>query len=158
MKLRIAAVGSRAPGWAAEAFRDFAHRLPRPYTLELTEVRLGKRRRGEPPDRAMAEEARRLRGAVPANALTVALDADGELWSTEELARRLSEWSRQGRDCVFLIGGPDGLEPTLLREADAAWSLGPLTLPHMLARVIVAEQLYRAWSILENHPYHRGGS
>lgn len=157
MKLRVLAVGSRPPEWAAAAFEDFARRLPHPFSIGLDEIPLGKRRKGEAPDRAVAEEARRLRAAVPRGARIVALDRRGQAWSTERLAEHLSDWRGEGRDCAFLIGGPDGLDDALRGEADAVWSLGPLTLPHMLVRVIVAEQLYRAWSILENHPYHRGG-
>lgn len=156
MKLHLLAVGTRPPDWAAAGFNDFARRMRAPFSLDLTEIPLAKRRRGEPPDRAIAAEAGRLRDAVPAGAVTVALDPKGGAWTTEELARRLGSWRDESRDVAFLVGGPDGLDDATRSAADAVWSLGPLTLPHMLVRVIVAEQLYRAWSILRNHPYHRG--
>lgn len=123
--------------------------------MELHEIPLARRRGGEPADRAVAEEGERMLRAAPREAHVVALDPDGSAWSTEQLASHLGDWLGGGRDVAFLIGGPDGLAPGVLERAGQRWSLGPLTLPHMLVRLIVAEQLYRAWSILENHPYHR---
>lgn len=155
MKLHIAAVGTRPPAWATAAFDDFARRLPKPFQIQLTEIPLARRRQGEAPGRAIAEEVQRLQRAVPETAVKVALDRRGRGWSTEDLARRLADWRDSGRDVAFFIGGPDGLGDNIEGQVDLMWSLGPLTLPHMLVRVIVTEQLYRAWSILENHPYHR---
>lgn len=156
MKLQLISVGSRPPDWLARGFDDFARRLRHPARLELQEIPLGRRRGGEPADRAVADEGERLLRAVPRDAHLVALDPNGSGWSTEQLASHLRDWLGGGSDVAFLIGGPDGLSPEVLKRADQRWSLGPLTLPHMLVRLLVAEQLFRAWSILENHPYHRG--
>lgn len=155
MKLHLVACGTRPPDWAAAAFGDFARRFRHPLKLELREIPLGRRREGEPPDRAIEDEGERMLRAIPRDARLVALDPRGKPWTTEMLSRRLKDWLAEGRDVALAVGGPDGLAPAVLERADDRWSLGPPTLPHMLVRVIVAEQLYRAWSILENHPYHR---
>lgn len=155
MKFHLVACGTRPPGWAAAGFDDFTRRIRRPVRVELHEIPLGRRRGGEPPDRAVEDEGQRMLKAVPRSARLVALDPKGAAWTTEELGAHLKDWLAEGSDVAFAIGGPDGLAPAVLARADDRWSLGPLTLPHMLVRVILAEQLYRAWSILENHPYHR---
>ena len=113
------------------------------------------RGKGRDAARAMADEGGRVQAALPRNAWVVALDGRGKAHSSEELAQRLEHWRQQGRDLVFLIGGPEGHAPEVLAAADERWSLGPLTLPHMLVRLVLAEQLYRACSLLANHPYHR---
>lgn len=156
MKLHLIACGSKPPDWLAAGFDDFSRRFRRPMQLELHEVALGRRRRGESPDRAVEDEGARLLRVLPGDARLVALDRGGRQWTTEQLVSHLKEWLSEGRDVAFGIGGPDGHAKAVLERADDRWSLGPLTLPHMLVRLIVAEQLYRAWSILENHPYHRG--
>lgn len=156
MKLHLISVGNRPPEWLAAGFDDFSRRLRHPFRIELHEIPLARRRGGEPPDRTVAGEGERMLRAAPRDAHLVALDPNGSAWSTERLASHLRDWLSGGRDVAFLIGGPDGLAPGVLERAAQRWSLGPLTLPHMLVRLIVAEQLYRAWSILENHPYHRG--
>ncbi len=147
MRLVLVAGGRRPPGWVAAGFQDYARRLPRHLPLELVEVPLQGR---------ISEDRRRLLAAVPHRARLVAVDPGGEPWSTEELAARLQAWLAGGRDVAFLVGGPEGLGPEPLAQAEACWSLSRLTLPHMLVRVVVAEQLYRAWSLLTGHPYHRG--
>lgn len=156
MKLHLVACGTRPPGWLAAGFDEFAGRIRHPLSLELHEIALGRRRDGEAPDRAVADEGARLLKAVPRGARLVALDPAGSAWSTATLGTHLQGWLAEGRDVAFAIGGPDGLSRDVLERAEDRWSLGPATLPHMLVRVIVAEQLYRAWSILNNHPYHRG--
>lgn len=143
------------PDWVSAGFRDYARRLHGGARLELHEVAAAPRQGDYDPARARAEEARRLRAAVPARALRIALDAGGRALDTEGLAARVADWNRTGETVAFLVGGPDGLDPALLAEADERWSLSPLTLPHALVRVVVAEQLYRALSMLHNHPYHR---
>lgn len=143
------------PDWVSAGFRDYARRLHGGARLELHEVTAAPRHGDYDPGRARAEEARRLRAAVPARALRIALDAGGRALDTERLAARVADWNRTGETVAFLVGGPDGLDPGLLAEADERWSLSPLTLPHALVRVVVAEQLYRALSMLHNHPYHR---
>lgn len=156
MKLHLLACGTRPPDWLAAGFDDFARRFRHPLRLQLQEIPVVQRRGGKPAQRAMAEEGERLLRAVPGNTRLIALDPGGSPWSTDKLASNLKAWLADGRDVAFCIGGPDGLAPGVLERAEHRWSLGPLTLPHMLVRVVVAEQLYRAWSILENHPYHRG--
>lgn len=155
MRLVVAAVGERVPGWVDEAFADYARRFPRKARLELAEVRAEKRGPTRTPAQAMVAEARRLVAALPAGALSVALDERGREVTTAGLARLLSGWLAGGRDVGFLIGGPDGLDPALRSRADMQLRLSSLTLPHALVRVLLAEQLYRALSLLDNHPYHR---
>jgi len=144
------------PDWVTAGFGDYARRLHGGARLELHEVAAASRKgAGDEPDRARAEEARRLRKALPERAHVIALEVGGRAIDTEGLAGRLREWNREGREVAFLAGGPDGLEPSLSSAADERWSLSALTLPHALVRVVLAEQLYRALSILHNHPYHR---
>ncbi len=155
MRLHLLAVGRKMPGWIAEGFREYAGRMPPELRLELVELAPGDRGGGGRVDRAREVEAGRLLGAVPRGARIIALDAGGREETTEQLARRMSGWLQKGRDMALLVGGPDGLAPECLARSEYRWSLSRLTLPHMLVRVVVAEQLYRAWSILANHPYHR---
>ncbi|MDX2300963.1 MAG: 23S rRNA (pseudouridine(1915)-N(3))-methyltransferase RlmH [Xanthomonadaceae bacterium] len=155
MKARLIAVGERAPVWVAQGFAEYQKRLVHWLPLELQEVAPGRRGKGLDPLRAMADEGQRVLAAVPKGALVVALDGSGSAYSSERLAERLAFWRAQGRDLALLIGGPDGHAPEPLAAAAERWSLGPLTLPHMLVRLVVAEQLYRAASLLANHPYHR---
>lgn len=155
MRFHLVAVGTRVPDWVAEGFADYAKRLQGGARLELHAVAAARRRSGSEPEKARAEEAERLRSAVPARAYRIALDLGGRAISTDGLAERVREWNRTGDQVAFLVGGPDGLDPALLKEADERWSLSPLTLPHALVRVVLAEQLYRAMSILHNQPYHR---
>jgi 23S rRNA (pseudouridine1915-N3)-methyltransferase len=155
MRLIVASVGQRMPSWVDDGWIDYARRMPRELTLDLREVPLGRRGRNADLARLRRDEGVALLAATGAGARRVALDRDGRPWSTERLARRLEAWRGEGRDCAFLVGGPDGLAPACLEAADETWSLGPLTLPHPLVRVVLAEQLYRAWTIISNHPYHR---
>lgn len=155
MKARLVAVGERAPGWVAEGFGEYRKRLSHWLPLELSEVEPGLRGKGRDPARAMSEEGARVLAAVPRGAWIVMLDGGGRSWTSEQLAQRLEHWRGQGRDLAFLIGGPEGHADDVRAKADEAWCLGPLTLPHMLVRLVVAEQLYRAAALLANHPYHR---
>ena len=155
MKARLVAVGERAPGWVAEGFAEYQKRLSHWLPLELIEVEPGLRGKGRDTVRAMSEEGARVLAALPRNPHVVALDGRGRLHSSEQLAQRLEHWRGQGRDLAFLIGGPEGHAPDVLARAGEQWSLGPLTLPHMLVRLVLAEQLYRAAALLANHPYHR---
>lgn len=155
MKAKLIAVGEHAPAWVAHGFADYRKRLLHGLPLELVEVEPGVRGKGRDAARAMADEGARVLAAIPRGSWVVALDGRGKAHSSEQLAQRLEHWRGQGRDLVFLIGGPEGHDVDVLARADEHWSLGPLTLPHMLVRLLVAEQLYRAVSILANHPYHR---
>ena len=155
MKARLVAVGEHAPAWVAEGFGEYRKRLSHWLPLDLVEVEPGLRGKGRDAARAMSDEGQRVLNALPRNAWVVALDGRGRAWSSEQLAQRLEHWRGQGRDLAFLVGGPEGHAAEVLARADESWSLGPLTLPHMLVRLVLAEQLYRAASLLANHPYHR---
>jgi 23S rRNA (pseudouridine1915-N3)-methyltransferase len=155
MKLVVVAVGQRMPAWVDAGFADYARRMPREWALELKEIRPEPRASGKGAAQLAAAEAARLRAAVPRGAVRVALDERGRALATAPLAAQLGRWRDEGREVAFLIGGPDGLDPAVRQEADLVLALSALTLPHALARVVLAEQLYRAFSILHNHPYHR---
>ncbi len=155
MKAKLIAVGERAPGWVAEGFGEYQKRLSHWLPLDLVEVEPGVRGKGRDTQRAMTDEGGRVLAALPKSAHVVALDGRGKMHSSEQLAVRLEHWRGQGRDLAFLIGGPEGHAPDVLQRADETWSLGPLTLPHMLVRLVLAEQVYRAAALLANHPYPR---
>ncbi|MBK8133503.1 MAG: 23S rRNA (pseudouridine(1915)-N(3))-methyltransferase RlmH [Gammaproteobacteria bacterium] len=155
MRLRILAVGTRMPAWVEAAVHDYARRLPPELMLEVVEIPLGRRGKGTDPAAAIAAESQALLKAVGARDTLVALDVAGESWSTPRLAAQLAGWQAAGGNCCLLVGGPDGLDPACLQRAHARWSLSALTLPHPLVRVVLAEQLYRAWTINAGHPYHR---
>lgn len=156
MHIRLIAVGGRQPDWVGRAFDEYAKRLPRPWRFRLDEVpaasRGGDARAGSAVEAEGEQVLRRLR---PAERLML-LDEAGEALSTAELASRLTDWLGAGTDLAFVIGGPDGVSDPCRERADFLWSLSRLTLPHGLVRVVVAEQLYRAWSVTAGHPYHRG--
>ena len=155
MKLLIAAVGTRMPGWVSDAYAEFAQRMPREMSMELIEVKAESRSGGKSTATLLAAEAMRLRAALPARCRRVVLDEHGAEVTTRDLAQRLEKWLAGGEDVAFLVGGPDGLDATLKHEAAETVRLSSLTLPHALARVVLAEALYRAASVLKGHPYHR---
>lgn len=155
MRARLIAVGERMPDWVADGFDEYRKRLSRELPLDLVEIRLGVRGKGRDPARAINDEGAAVRAALPKDVHIVALDGRGTAWSSEQLAAELKRWRMEGRDLAFLIGGPDGHAADVLSNAHQRWSLGPLTLPHMLVRLVVAEQLYRAVTMLAGHPYHR---
>lgn len=154
MLLRLIAAGTRLPGWVNEAYADYAGRLTADYRLELKEIALGQRSGGNS-RQAVAKEGERMLAALPASPHIVALQVTGRSLSSEQLAKFLEARARDGRDLAFLIGGPDGIAAEVAAKAETSWSLSALTLPHGLARVMVAEALYRAVSIIKGHPYHR---
>lgn len=155
MKARLVAVGERAPEWVAQGFAEYRKRLSHWLPLELVEIAPGLRGRQRDVARATQDEGARVLAALPKQAHVVALDGRGKAYSSEQLAQRLEHWRGSGLDLAFLIGGPEGHAADVVARADETWSLGPLTLPHMLVRLVMAEQLYRAAAMLANHPYHR---
>jgi 23S rRNA (pseudouridine1915-N3)-methyltransferase len=154
MKLRVVALGHRMPGWVTAGWDDYARRMPRAFALELVEVKPEPRDRGKPLPQLLASEAVRIAAACM-NARVIALDEHGESWTTRMLAETLSRWRDEARDAALVIGSADGLADAVKRNAAAVVALSALTLPHGLVRVVVAEQLYRATSLLAGHPYHR---
>lgn len=155
MRTRLISVGERMPDWVEQGFSEYRKRLSRDLPLELVEVPLGHRGKLRDSVRATQEEGNAVLAAIPADTHVVALDGRGKHWSSAQLAACLGEWRMQGRSLAFVIGGPDGHADAVLQRANQRWSLGELTLPHMLVRLIVVEQLYRAAMILAGHPYHR---
>jgi len=155
MKIRLVAVGTRMPDWVQQGFGEYAKRLPRECGLQLVEIAPERRPKNADIARIKFAECEKLMNAVPRGTAVVALDERGQAWSTRQLADRLGTWLAGGRGVSLLVGGPDGLDSNCLAASELKWSLSPLTLPHSLVRIVVAEQLYRAWSLLQGHPYHR---
>jgi 23S rRNA (pseudouridine1915-N3)-methyltransferase len=157
MRLIILAVGHKMPGWVSEGFAEYEKRMPREMRIELVEIKPDKRVGGRTGDQVREAERDRILAALPPGARLVSLDEKGELLTTLQWAKALEDWLPEGRDTAFVIGGADGLHPDLRQKAEKLWSLSKLTLPHGLVRVVLAEQLYRAASVIKNHPYHREG-
>lgn len=155
MQIQLITIGNRMPAWVQQGYDEYAKRLPRECELVLKEIAPGKRAKNSDIARIIKDEGERLLKAIPSDTRTVTLDIPGKAWTTPDLAEALQRWLNSGQNIALLIGGPEGLSETVKQRADESWSLSKLTLPHPLVRVIVAEQLYRAWSILHNHPYHR---
>jgi 23S rRNA (pseudouridine1915-N3)-methyltransferase len=155
MNISLIAIGTRMPEWVNEGYREYARRLPRECRLKLTEIPLGQRARSKTVERAVAEEGKRMLAEISPGEHVIALDVKGRNWSTEQLAVQFQQWMLAGRGISLLVGGPDGLSAPCLERAQQRWSLSPLTLPHALVRVLLAEQLYRAWTVTVGHPYHR---
>jgi 23S rRNA (pseudouridine1915-N3)-methyltransferase len=155
VKLLLVAIGQRQPDWADVAWADFAKRFPPEMRLELKALKAEPRSAGKTAAQCMAAEAQRIEAALLKGARRVVLDERGTRLSTAQLADRMQAWRQDGRDVALLVGGPDGLDPTLKTTADETLRLSDLTLPHAFARVLLAEALYRAWSLSAGHPYHR---
>jgi 23S rRNA (pseudouridine1915-N3)-methyltransferase len=155
MRIVLAAVARKPPSWVREGFDEYRKRMPAALQLDYVEVRPLVRDGSDTAASAKRKEAERLQAVIGARSRLVALDEHGTAWTTVDLAALLQGWMGVGRDLTLAVGGADGLDDSLLKSADAVWSLSPLTLPHAFVPVIVAEQLYRAWSLLNNHPYHR---
>ena len=153
--IHLITVGQRQAAWVNQGYETYAKRLPGHCQLKLHEIPLPTR--GKRPDiaRLQQKEGERMLAAVPKGAHVIALDERGRQWNNPDLAKQLDNWLQIGKPIVLFIGGPDGLAPACLERADQRWSLSNLVLPHPLVRIVVAEQLYRAWSLLHNHPYHR---
>ncbi len=156
MRIHILAIGQKMPAWVNTACDDYAKRLPPELRLSTRELPLIKRGKNADIARIKRDECQQLLDAVPKNCRLIALDVAGKKLSTEKLAAHLGDWMQQGRDIAIAIGGPDGFTPDFLQQAEMKISLSDMTFPHPLVRVMLTEQLYRAWSILNNHPYHRG--
>lgn len=155
MRLALVAVGQRLPAWAETACDDYLKRFPADCRLELKAVKAEPRTQGKPVAALKAAEAQRLEAALPKGVRRVVLDEHGTRLTTVQLAQRLTAWQHDGRDVALIVGGPDGLDDALKASADETLRLSDLTLPHALARVLLAEALYRAWSVQAGHPYHR---
>jgi len=153
--IHLIAVGRRMPGWVEQGYGEYAKRLPPECSLRLTEIEAGKRGKGADLNRLMQREGEAMIAALPKGARIIALEVGGRPWSTEQLSEELRGWLGEGRDVALLVGGPEGLAPACVQAAAQRWSLSPLTLPHPLVRVVVAEQIYRAWTLIQGHPYHR---
>lgn len=155
MKLFVIAVGVRMPQWVEAAWQDYSRRLPADCALELREIKPESRTTGKTPAQMMQAEAKRIEAALPLNTLRIALDEHGRDLSTMKLSAELEKWRAGGQDIAFLVGGPDGLDADLKKSCSGLLRLSSLTLPHPMVRVLLAEQLYRAWTIMNHHPYHR---
>lgn len=155
MQIHLLAVGNRMPAWVQTGYEEYAKRLPRECELVLKEIAPGKRSKNSDVQRIVKEEGERMLSALARDTHIVTLDIPGKPWTTEQLAEAMQRWMASGQQLALMIGGPEGLAAEVKAVAHESWSLSKLTLPHPLVRVIVAEQLYRAWSILQNHPYHR---
>ena len=155
MRISIVAVGARMPSWVTQAVEDYCRRLPRELKLQWREIPLARRTQGARAEQLREREGEQMLKAIPAGDTVIALDVAGDRISTAQLARELEAWQMSGSNYSLLVGGPDGLSPQCLDRAAKRWSLSDLTLPHPLVRVLLAEQLYRAWTITVNHPYHR---
>ncbi len=155
VKLNLIAVGIHMPTWVAEGFAEYQKRLTKECKLNLITITPSQRTKNSNIQQLVAAEEKKILAAIPKQSQKIALDVQGTMWSTKQLAENLQQWQLNSQNISFLIGGPDGLGTECLSSAKHIWSLSPLTLPHMLVRIIVAEQLYRAWSFLKGHPYHR---
>lgn len=156
MKIHLYAIGQHMPGWVEMGYQSYAKRLPHECQLLLHELPLPKRSKTTSTAKLKQQEAELILKKIPSDVRLIALDEHGKAWSTQTLADELATWMTSGQDIALLIGGPDGLDKNLLAQCHATRSLSLLTLPHPMVRILVAEQIYRAWSLLNNHPYHRG--
>lgn len=155
MKFRVVAVGNKMPEWISAGFNEYAKRMPREAKTELSEIKQEPRTTGKTVAQIMEAEAQRIHAALPAGCLRIALDEQGATWTTRQLADKMQQWMGEGRDVAFIIGGADGLHESVKNGAQQLLALSAMTLPHGMVRVLLAEQLYRAYSLLHNHPYHR---
>lgn len=155
MRVQLVAVGTKMPTWVQTAFAEYAKRLPKELAPKVLELELGSKSKPGNIEAAKKAEAEAILAVIPAEHFVVMLDLGGKAWSTQELSQQLATWQMSGRDFSFVIGGPDGLDERVRARANAVWSLSNLTLPHPLVRIVWVEQIYRAYCILNNHPYHK---
>lgn len=155
MQIHLVAVGNRMPTWVTEGFQDYVKRLPRECELVLREIAPSKRGKNADLARIREEEGERVMASLSRDDYVIALEVGGKPWDTVQLSNQVKDWMQEGRRIALLVGGPEGLSDACRARANQLWSLSSLTLPHPIVRIIVAEQIYRAWSLLNNHPYHR---
>lgn len=155
MKINLISVGNKMPGWVQQGYDEYAKRMPRECDLVLKEITPGKRGKNSDVSRIVRDEGERMISAIPVNTQVITLDIPGKPWTTPELSSAMKRWMESGQNVALMIGGPEGLSDSVRNLAAESWSLSKLTFPHPVVRILVAEQLYRAWSLLNNHPYHR---
>ncbi|MGB1237547.1 MAG: 23S rRNA (pseudouridine(1915)-N(3))-methyltransferase RlmH [Pseudomonadales bacterium] len=155
MKIKLLAVGGKMPAWVTTGFNEYSKRLPSEMSLQLVELPLGHRGKGADLARAIRREGDAMLAAISPGDWVVALEVEGAAWSTEKLAQQMESWQMKGGNMCLLVGGPDGLDPRCSARADQKWSLSKLTLPHPMVRILLSEQLYRAWTVIQGHPYHK---
>lgn len=155
VKIRLIAVGTKMPGWVEQGWQEYARRLPSELPLELVEIPLTTRGKNADVTRMMRQEGEAMLAKVQPGERIVSLEVEGRAWSTEQLAEQLQDWRLQSRTVNLMVGGPEGLAPEVCARSEQRWSLSALTLPHPLVRILVGEQIYRAWTLLSGHPYHK---
>lgn len=155
MRITLYAVGNKMPAWVNLGFQEYSRRFPRDMSFHLVEIPAGKRGKNADIARILDKEGQQMLAAIAKGSKIVTLEVEGKAWTTPDLASQLSRWHSDGRDIALLVGGPEGLAPACIKASEQKWSLSPLTLPHPMVRIVLAESLYRAWSINNNHPYHR---
>jgi len=155
MKVHLIAVGKKMPEWINSGYTEFSKRMPPELQIDLIEITPSVRNKTTPTEKNIKEEGKRIQSAIPANSRLIVLDEKGKNFNSIALSKKMESWLPMGQDIVLVIGGADGIDPKIKQQADEKWSLSSFTLPHALVRVVIAEQLYRAWSILKGHPYHR---
>ena len=155
MKIKLIAVGTKMPVWVETAFTTYSQRLPKDCSLELIEIPVAKRSKNQLADKWKEKEGQLILKVIERSDWVIALDVKGQNWTTEKLSQQMTLWKSRGGNVALLVGGPDGLSSACLSRADQKWSLSALTFPHPMVRAILAEAIYRAWSVTVNHPYHR---
>jgi len=155
MRLQLIAVGNKMPDWVSTGYHEYAKRMPPELPLDLIEITAGKRAKKADIGKLTQQEGEKMLAALKGPTHVITLEVNGKPWDTHKLAERLQQWQLDGRNVAFMVGGPEGLAPEVQARSDERWSLSPLTLPHPMVRVIIAEALFRGWSLLNNHPYHR---
>jgi 23S rRNA (pseudouridine1915-N3)-methyltransferase len=155
VRIKLIAVGSRMPRWVEDGWQEYAKRMPAELSLELLEIPLTTRGKNADVTRMIRQEGEAMLGKVQPGERLVTLEVEGRAWSTEQLAVELERWRLEARSVNLLVGGPEGLAPGVRARSEQRWSLSPLTLPHPLVRILIAEQIYRAWTLLSGHPYHK---
>lgn len=155
MIIHFIVVGQKMPKWVTDGYQEYAKRLPKACQIKLVELPMAVRTKNANAEQFKAEEAKKILAAIPKGSKLIVLDEHGHQPTTLKLSEKLDEWLSSGQDIALIVGGPDGLDASLIQQAKWKWSLSSLTLPHPMVRILVAEQIYRAWSVLQNHPYHR---